>query len=408
MSNGRLAVVKRAWNFLTGGANCCPFATLQNAYKADCHPRVVSREKFAQNVYNDFANCMGALANEEGMITEEAFIEYYACASMVLPAERETYFCDIVIKTWGITADVANVHSSRIAQLEDIVFEKIRQRTHGTDDEGKTAHRIFKHFDLDGFGTIQMKEFACALETLGCVFPANEMTALFNHIDKNGSGKIDYEEFSGWFAIRGSGNNPNVNPVFGLKRDPPTQVLDKILQNLKAQGEDGVRSLTTFFKKVDKDGSSRLDRHEIQWVLRQAGLKLSPSEFERLFKYFDKNGDGFISYTEFVHGVRGELSGRKAELANQVCAKLTVAGEVNVEDLSNAIDFSATPRVKSGAMSAAQMKALMKSQLETHMNHGKISAEDFMAFLTDLISGSDLHDAAWEQNFLAIWAKVLC
>jgi Ca2+-binding EF-hand superfamily protein len=351
---------------------------------------------------------MGALAAEDGMITEEAFIEYYACASMVLPAERETYFCDTVIKTWGLTAGVANVHSSRIAQLEDIVFEKIRQRTHGTDDEGKTAKRIFKHFDLDGFGTIEMKEFTCALETLGCVFPAHEMTALFNHVDKNGCGKIDYEEFCGWFAIRGSGNNPNVNPVFGLSRDPPTQVLDKIFQHLKNQGTEGVRTLTTLFKKVDKNGSNTLDRHEVQWVLRQAGLTLSPSEFERLFKYFDKNGDGVVSYVEFVLGVRGELKGKRRELAELLCSKLTVAGEINVDDLINACDFSIDPRVQSGSKSIGEMKALFKSQLECHMSHGKISPADFMAFETDMAAGSDLGDAAYEKVFMTCWAKVLC
>jgi len=194
---------------------------------------------------------MGALASADGMITEEAFIEYYACVSMVLPAERETYFCDVVIKTWGLTKNIQNVHSSRIAQLEDIVFEKIRQRTHGADDEGKTAKRIFKHFDLNGNGTVEMKEFCQALETIGCVFPQHELVALFNKVDKNSSGRIDYEEFCAWFAIRGSGNNPNVNPVFGLSRDPPTQVLDKIKKHLAAKGSDGVRSLSTLFTKVD-------------------------------------------------------------------------------------------------------------------------------------------------------------
>jgi hypothetical protein len=47
------------------------------------------------------------------------------------------------------------VTAERLVELEDTVFEKIRQRTHGADDEGKTAKKIFKHFDVEGFGTIQ-------------------------------------------------------------------------------------------------------------------------------------------------------------------------------------------------------------------------------------------------------------
>jgi len=155
-----------------------------------------------------------------------------------------------------------------VAQLEDCLFEKVRQRTHGADDEGKTAKRIFKHFDLDGYGTISPSEFNKALETLGCTFTDAECAALFAKQDKDGSGKIDYEEFSQWFALRGSGNNPNVNPVFGVVRDPPHQILNKILSYLKAQGDSGVRTLSQLFKRIDKDGNGVLDRPEVQWVLR--------------------------------------------------------------------------------------------------------------------------------------------
>jgi hypothetical protein len=136
--------------------------------------------------------------------------------------------------------------------------------------------------------------------------------------------------------------------VFGLKRDPPTQILDKILSHLASKGDDGVRSLSTLFIKVDRNGSGTLDRHEVQWVLREEGLKLSPNEFERLFKYFDKNGDGVVSYHEFVGGVRGELKGKRLALAMELCHKLTVAGEISVEELSNACDYTLNPKVQSG------------------------------------------------------------
>ncbi len=406
MSNARLAVVKRAWNFLTKGAAKIAFEELAQCYIPEAHPRVVSREKLARTVKADFEQTMSCLADQDGAVSEEAFIEYYACISMVLPAERESYFCELVVQTWGLTKNQQNVHSSRIAQMEDIVFEKIRQRTHGADDEGKTAKRIFKHFDLDGFGTISFKEFAASLETIGCVFPLHEMQALFNKVDKNGNGKVDYEEFSAWFALRGSGNNPNVNPVFGLARDPPTQVLDKILKTLAAK-EAGVRSLSLLFRKVDKDGNGTLDRHEVQWVLRQQGLKLSPSEFERLFKYFDKNGDGVISCHEFIHGVRGELSGKRLELAQQLAAKLAVAGEINLADMVDACDYSMDPMVASGKFTVAQRKAWFASLFDHQVQHGKITVQDFLDFETDMAAGVVMDDLTYEKYFRQYWAKLM-
>jgi hypothetical protein len=53
------------------------------------------------------------------------------------------------------------------------------------------------------------------------LFSEAEMSAIFTKYDSNANGKLDYEEFAMFFANKGSGNNPNVNPVFGISREPP-------------------------------------------------------------------------------------------------------------------------------------------------------------------------------------------
>ena len=105
-------------------------------------------------------------------MTESGFLDYYADINATLPAEKDDYFVELVLKTWGLSADAAAsfITPQRIAEIESIIFEKIRQKTHGADDEGKTIQRIFRHFDLDGYGTIEPNEFKKALETLGCLF----------------------------------------------------------------------------------------------------------------------------------------------------------------------------------------------------------------------------------------------
>lgn len=60
---------------------------------------------------------------------------------------------------------------------------------------------------------------------------------------------------------------------------------------------------------MDNNGDKKFDRNEFMWGLRENGHKLSPSEFERIFKYFDKNNDGRITYDEFLRGVRGDMNG---------------------------------------------------------------------------------------------------
>ena len=49
---------------------------------------------------------MGARA-QAGYITENSFIEYYADINACLPAEKDEYFVDLVLKSWGI--DVSSV-----------------------------------------------------------------------------------------------------------------------------------------------------------------------------------------------------------------------------------------------------------------------------------------------------------
>ena len=169
MSNERLAMVKRAWGCLSGGKASVPFETLVSKYNAPAHPRVTSREKKAETVMSDFVTLMGEKA-QNGCVSEEGFCAYYAECNAVLPPDRDNYFCEIISKTWGVQGGADNVSAGRLADIEDCIFEKIRQRTHGADDEGKTMRKVFKHFDLDGFGTLCFGEFKNALETIGCLY----------------------------------------------------------------------------------------------------------------------------------------------------------------------------------------------------------------------------------------------
>ena len=393
MTNERLAIVKRAWQTLSGGAQQVPFEELVAKYNAPAHPRVTSREKKAETVMQDFVTLMGEKA-PGGTVSEEGFISYYADCNAVLPSDRESYFIEIILKTWGIQGGAEAVSANRVQEIEDVIFEKIRQRTHGAEDEGRTMRKVFKHFDLDGFGTIDFGEFKKALETLGCVFKDFELRAVFDKFDKDGNNKLDYEEFANGFAIRGSGNNPNVNPVFGLKREPPNQVLDKVLSVLKKRGANGIRGLGIVFRRMDNNGDRKMDRHEFMWGLRENGHSLTPSEFERIFKYFDKNNDGKISYDEFLRGIRGDLNENRKALVLQAYAKLDNTGDgfVDINDLANAYDVSFHPKFKTGEMTKNEVLGEFLAQWDTVKKDGKVTKAEFIDYYTDVSASIDEDD----------------
>ncbi len=395
MNGKRLAVVKHAWQSLDEySEGRISWGKLQTAYQVEAHPRVRTREKKAEQVRAEFINAMGS-RQQGGFIFEQSFIEYYADINATLPAEKDDYFVETVLKTWGLTQNQVAVSSDRITQLENIIFEKIRQRTHGAEDEGRTIKKIFKHFDLDGFGTIELGEFKKALETLGCVFKSAELDALFNKFDSNANGKVDYEEFAKVIAKMGSGNNPNVNPVFGVTREPPNQVLDKIKSTLTAKGVHGIRSLGVVFRRMDHSKDHKLDRQEFMWGLRENGHVLTPSEFERIFKFFDKNNDGKISYDEFISGLRGEtLNQRRRALVQLAFKKLDKTGDgvATVEDLKVNYDVSFHPKFKNGQMSKEAILSEFLSQWDTLKKDGVVQYDEFEDYYKDVSASIDDDD----------------
>lgn len=342
---------------------------------------------------NDFVTLIQEKC-QGGQVSEEAFCGFYADCNAVTPVEKENYFITCLLKVWGLEGTAVTVSASRLAEIEDVIFEKIRQRTHGADDEGKTVRKIFRHWDLDGFGTIEFSEFTKALESMGCAFPEFEQRALFAKYDKDGNNKLDYEEFSAWFAIRGSGNNPNVNNVFGIKREPPNQVLSKILETLKARGANGIRGLGLVFRRMDNNGDKKMDRNEFMWGLRENGHTLSPSEFERIFKYFDKNNDGKISYDEFLRGIRGDLNERRLGLIMQAYNKLDRdnSGIVDLNDICHQYDVSFHPKFKSGEMSKNDILNEFLAQWDTVQRDGKVTKEEFADYYKDVSASIDEDD----------------
>jgi hypothetical protein len=47
------------------------------------------------------------------------------------------------------------------------------------------------------------------------------------------------------------------------------------------------------------------------------GMNLNQRELDELFAFFDDNGDGTITYDEFLHGIRGPMNQKRTDLVKQ-------------------------------------------------------------------------------------------
>lgn len=54
------------------------------------------------------------------------------------------------------------------------------------------------------------------------------------------------------------------------------------------------------FSRSDKGKNGLLNRNEFKWALKEAGFVLTKTEYDSLFRYYDKNTDDKISYEEFL------------------------------------------------------------------------------------------------------------
>lgn len=150
-----------------------------------------------------------------------------------------------------------------------MIYEKVRQRTHGTEDEGKTVKHFFKYFDENGLGTLNLIQFQRALEVLGCTFTEAHLLHVFNkHAQK---GKLDFEEFASFMAMKGTVPNPCATPQFNMQREPPHQIIHEIKAVIKNRGIYGIRGFVNLFKKFGESRNGTLNHREMQWVLRQNG-----------------------------------------------------------------------------------------------------------------------------------------
>ena len=390
MSDRRLSAVKAAFQYLDSGSQgVLQVQDLLSRFLPGNHPRVVTREKVAEVVLNEFNN--GVLRySQNGRVAEDGFLAYYASLSATVPAENDDYFISLLSGCWGINSSSDYVSPQRIAQIEDLFYEKIRQKTKSTEDEGKVMIRLFRFFDTDASGSISLNEFSSALERLGCTFSPTEIRALFSKYNVSSNGKMIYEELSPIFASKSAGETNQ----FTSSRVVPYAILDKIKKELLRRGSHGIRGLGIVFRRIDNNRGGSLDRTEFEWGLRENGHQLSPLDFDRLFKYFDRNLDGTVSYDEFLRALRGDLNDSRRQLISLAFRKLdkTGDGQVTIEDLIGVYDVSFHPDFRSGKKTRDQILTEFMSQWDTLNKDGKVTLEEFEDYYKDVSASIDRDD----------------
>ena len=127
----------------------------------------------------------------------------------------------------------------------------------------------FQAFDKDGNGSITTKELGTVMRSLGQNLSEAEIKEIIDEVDEDKNGTIDFQEFLSLMARK-------------------MKLLDK---------ED---ELIDAFKKLDLDGSGKISKYQLRYIILSTESGFTGDDIEDLLKITDIDEDGNIDLHDFI------------------------------------------------------------------------------------------------------------
>lgn len=145
--------------------------------------------------------------------------------------------------------------------------------------------RYFEKFDINGDGVISAQELQKVSRKLGYRFTQEQLDEIMRANDLDRNGCLTFDEF--------------------LTAMPCN------FENISSD-EHKMADIRRKFQEFDQDGNGLVSLDEAHDILRKE-LAFTPVQTEELVKRYDKNGDGHLSYEEFVR-FYGKVTSKAAQI----------------------------------------------------------------------------------------------
>ena len=421
------------------GSGSVDLAELRARYSAETQPAVLRGDKTADEVTREFLEAFDDDANPDGRISKEEFMAYYAgfvafCCS----------FFDIVtnVHTHTESAKTSNATtSSKCRSQKRFVSTTIPARAslrlahvkptyaHTHTHTHTHTHRTtppHPHSQAYGNSTLPSGPLTAEEVHIKPARPVNDRDYDTTHMlggrapeptERNKylphtwetTNRADFGYYtSGDRRLTQAATSTTREPAAGdgagmsMTGDP---VLDRVRAKvLKRAGKHGFRGLSRALRTMDDNGNRRLCRDELKEGLAAYRLSVTSHELDVVMRYFDRDGDGQISVTEFVRGVRGPMqSERRLGLVKMAFARLDRdgSGVVELDELFAAYDVMKHPDVLSGAMSPDEAMQGFIGDWDSNAD-GRIALDEFVDYYGDLSAGID-NDNYFELMIRNAW-----
>jgi Ca2+-binding EF-hand superfamily protein len=162
--------------------------------------------------------------------------------------------------------------------------------------------------------------------------------------------------------------------------------------DLNARGTKTIRSIGRAFKIIDDSQNRSLDKQELYWGLKDMGCTFSKKEAGILLDCLDVNNDGFVSYDEFLIGIRGRPNANRQAVIDKAFAKFNRDDHddvITASDLAGVYDCSKHPKVISGNMTENEVFTEFLSSFGDKNNDGKITHSEWNDYYAAVSSSID-------------------
>jgi len=234
----------------------------------------------------------------------------------------------------------------------------------------------------------------------------------------NKNGELDYKEFTAILYGNSSAFSKQHSPEQGSKKlisvdQSKFQEASELLSDrLYDMGINGILGLAAAFRKADKFKSRKVDYPKFTGILESYGLGISQKHIDSLFVHYDKNGDDYVNYEEFMNSLRGRLNAFRKSIIEQAFnrADADADGYVNVQELKGVFDAASHPDVITGQRKENQVFLEFEDSLENFATYRDLinkhftlaDFEDYYAFVSSTIDQDqyfgNLLKNCWRMN----------